>query len=71
MFKTKNDMSLAIYSDEFLRGTEIITTLRNKMIFFYLLCERYIITMKAYLTKVKKFGTLYLQTLTRIFSKNF
>ena len=37
MFRIKNDMSPAIVSDIFLHGTEIITTLRNKVTFLYLL----------------------------------
>ena len=49
MFKIKNGMSSAIISDIFLPGTKIITTLRNKMTFFYLLHKRYIMPLKIYL----------------------
>ena len=52
MFRIKNGMSPAIVSDIFLRGTEIITTLRNKMTFLYLLYERYIVSVKLILTTI-------------------
>ena len=48
-FQIKNGMSSVIVSHLFLNKTEIITALRNKMTFFYLLYERYIMAVKAFL----------------------
>ena len=70
MFKIENGISPAIVSDIFWPGTEIITTICNKMTFFYLLYKRYIMG-KLFLPRCKNVEQHIYKIETRIFSKNF
>ena len=70
MFKIKNYMYSAIVSDIFLSGMEIITTLCNKMTFFYLIYKRYIMA-KLILPRSKNVEQHIFRIETRIFSNNF
>ena len=56
IFKIKNSNSPAIFVIYFWLKREIISTLDNKMTFFYLLYKQYIIKVKANLTQIQKCG---------------
>lgn len=69
--RQKSACALRFFLIYFCLGRKIVPTLRNKMIFFYLLYEQYVIAVKAYLNQVQKAGTAYLRIETRVFSENF
>ena len=70
MFKIKNCMYPAMISDIFLPGNEIITTLCNRMTFFYFIYKRYIMA-KLILPTSKNLEQHIFRIETRNFSNNF